>query len=128
MNQHANDGLRIKVYTVSLGCPKNRCDTEMMLGRLGPWYVPADNTAEADVILINTCGFIQPAVEESLQPSWGCPRRYRTTPRALCSRSPGVSLPGTGRSSAKNSRRLTSGSPFRSNPNGTGSSRKPWEK
>lgn len=84
MNQHANDGLRIKVYTVSLGCPKNRCDTEMMLGRLGPWYVPADNTAEADVILINTCGFIQPAVEESLQTILGLSAEIQdNTPRPL---------------------------------------------
>ncbi|MCF8038285.1 MAG: 30S ribosomal protein S12 methylthiotransferase RimO [Desulfohalobiaceae bacterium] len=57
----------IRVHTVSLGCPKNRIDTEKMLGRLGPEYSPADSADEAEVILVNTCGFIQPAVEESLQ-------------------------------------------------------------
>lgn len=56
----------VKVFTVSLGCPKNLVDTERLLGALGPAMVPADSVAEADLALINTCGFIQPAVEESV--------------------------------------------------------------
>ena len=57
----------VRVLTVSLGCPKNRVDTERMLGQLGGAYRPASEAREADVVLINTCAFIQPAVEESVQ-------------------------------------------------------------
>ena len=56
----------IKVYTVSLGCPKNRVDTEKLLGTLGDKYSPATELFEADLVLVNTCAFIEPAVEESL--------------------------------------------------------------
>lgn len=58
--------MNIKVYTVSLGCPKNRVDTERLLGTLGESMIPVESVAEADLTLINTCGFIQPAVEESV--------------------------------------------------------------
>lgn len=57
----------VKVYTVSLGCPKNLVDTERLLGTLGAAMVPVDSAREADLTLINTCGFIQPAVEESVE-------------------------------------------------------------
>ncbi len=56
------------VYVVSLGCPKNLVDTEHLLGefhRLG--YEPSDDPEDASVILVNTCAFIQPAVEEAIQ-------------------------------------------------------------
>lgn len=56
----------LKVHAVSLGCPKNRVDTERLLGSLGPSVVPAGNPEFADLVLINTCGFIRPAVEESV--------------------------------------------------------------
>jgi ribosomal protein S12 methylthiotransferase RimO len=56
----------IRVHTVSLGCPKNRVDTERLLGVLGPGLVPAEDAGHADLVLINTCGFIRPAVEESI--------------------------------------------------------------
>ncbi len=56
-----------KIYTVTLGCPKNRVDTEVMLGLLAEaGYQPTINVDEADFLLINTCGFIQPAVEEAI--------------------------------------------------------------
>jgi ribosomal protein S12 methylthiotransferase len=54
----------IKIYAISLGCPKNRVDTERLLGMVGAAAV--DELADADVALVNTCGFIAPAVEESL--------------------------------------------------------------
>lgn len=57
----------IRIFTISLGCPKNQVDTEWMLGGFGPGFVNADCSAEAEVVLINTCGFIEPAVSESLQ-------------------------------------------------------------
>ncbi|HIJ90286.1 MAG TPA: 30S ribosomal protein S12 methylthiotransferase RimO [Deltaproteobacteria bacterium] len=55
-------------FTVSLGCPKNLVDTELMLGLLvEAGYVPCDEAEEADLLLVNTCGFIQSAVEEGIQ-------------------------------------------------------------
>jgi len=57
----------INVFTVSLGCPKNRVDTERLLGTLGEAMVPVESVEEAHLAVINTCGFIQPAVEESVE-------------------------------------------------------------
>jgi ribosomal protein S12 methylthiotransferase len=55
------------VHFISLGCPKNRVDTERMAARLtGGGLLPVNDPSEADVILINTCGFITPASEESV--------------------------------------------------------------
>ena len=56
-----------KVHLVSLGCPKNRVDSEVMVGKLraGPFAL-VDDPSEADVIVVNTCSFIQPATEESV--------------------------------------------------------------
>ncbi|OGQ87644.1 MAG: ribosomal protein S12 methylthiotransferase RimO [Deltaproteobacteria bacterium RIFOXYD12_FULL_56_24] len=55
-------------FTVSLGCPKNLVDTELMLGLLvEAGYVPCDEAEEADLLLVNTCGFIQSAVEEGIE-------------------------------------------------------------
>jgi ribosomal protein S12 methylthiotransferase len=53
-------------YLISLGCPKNLVDSEGMatlLGRAG--YAAAAAAEEADLIIVNTCGFIEPAREES---------------------------------------------------------------
>lgn len=55
----------IKVYTQSLGCPKNLVDTEHVLGSLGE-FLAVDDLEDADVVFINTCAFIQSAVEESV--------------------------------------------------------------
>ncbi|MFO7727678.1 MAG: 30S ribosomal protein S12 methylthiotransferase RimO [Desulfonatronovibrio sp.] len=57
---------KIKIFTRSLGCPKNLVDTENILGGFGSLYEPAGDIADCQVVLINTCAFIQPAVEESL--------------------------------------------------------------
>lgn len=56
-----------KIAVSSLGCAKNLVDTEIMLGQLTKegWEVTAD-FQNADLILINTCGFIGPAKEESI--------------------------------------------------------------
>jgi ribosomal protein S12 methylthiotransferase RimO len=56
----------VRTYTVSLGCPKNRVDTERLLGALGSNMVPTESVLDADLVLVNTCGFIQPAIEESI--------------------------------------------------------------
>lgn len=57
----------IRIHTISLGCPKNRVDTEIMLGSLLSSIQPVDTPDQAEVVLINTCGFIEPAVQESVQ-------------------------------------------------------------
>ncbi|MEJ2500329.1 MAG: 30S ribosomal protein S12 methylthiotransferase RimO [Campylobacterales bacterium] len=54
-----------KLHIVSLGCTKNLVDTEVMMGRLKS-YEMTQSSDEADVIIVNTCGFIDAAKEESL--------------------------------------------------------------
>ena len=55
------------VYIVSLGCPKNRIDTEHMLGELAASNAAiVDEPGDADVIIVNTCGFINDAKQESI--------------------------------------------------------------
>jgi len=54
-----------KLHIVSLGCTKNLVDTEVMMGKLQNFEL-TDNEEEADVIIVNTCGFIDAAKEESL--------------------------------------------------------------
>ena len=54
-----------KLHIVSLGCTKNLVDTEVMLGRLKDFEM-TDASGEADVIIVNTCGFIDAAKQESL--------------------------------------------------------------
>jgi ribosomal protein S12 methylthiotransferase len=55
------------VYVVSLGCPKNLVDSEVMLGVLArSGYQTCATPEEAEVILVNTCGFIQSAAEEAV--------------------------------------------------------------
>ncbi|ACS81615.1 30S ribosomal protein S12 methylthiotransferase RimO [Maridesulfovibrio salexigens] len=57
---------KTRIYTISLGCPKNRVDTERMLGAFGDNMIAASTAEESDLVLINTCGFIGPATEESV--------------------------------------------------------------
>ena len=57
----------MKLLCISLGCDKNLVDTEMMLGLLNrDGYTFTDDEYEADVIVINTCCFINDAKEESV--------------------------------------------------------------
>jgi len=57
-----------KVGFISLGCPKNLVDSEVMLGhlRLGGYALTVD-ILEAEILIVNTCGFIDCAKEESIQ-------------------------------------------------------------
>ena len=55
----------LRVYSISLGCPKNLVDSEHLLGSLGQIEHVTD-IAKADLVFINTCGFILPAVQESI--------------------------------------------------------------
>lgn len=57
-----------KVHFVSLGCPKNRVDTEVMLGVAeASGYHQVTDAEDADVIVVNTCGFIDAAKQESIE-------------------------------------------------------------
>lgn len=57
----------VYIYVVSLGCDKNRIDTEHMLGILsGSNAAIVDEPETADVIIVNTCGFIKEAKQESI--------------------------------------------------------------
>ena len=55
-----------KLHLISLGCNKNLVDSEIMLGRLQNYDI-TDDIGDADVIIVNTCGFIKSAKEESIQ-------------------------------------------------------------
>lgn len=57
----------IKVGAVSLGCSKNTVDTEIMLGELASYgFEIVAEAACADIIIVNTCGFITPAKQDSI--------------------------------------------------------------
>jgi ribosomal protein S12 methylthiotransferase len=56
-----------RVHVVSLGCPKARVDTEVMIGLMkGDGYALSPNADDADAIVVNTCSFLESAVEESI--------------------------------------------------------------
>ena len=56
----------MKIWSLSLGCPKNRVDTERLLGSLGVPVQHVQHMGRAQMVFINTCGFIAPAVQESV--------------------------------------------------------------
>ena len=56
----------MNLYVISLGCDKNRVDTEKMLFRLRGMFNVVADIEQADVIIINTCGFIEPARVEAI--------------------------------------------------------------
>jgi ribosomal protein S12 methylthiotransferase len=57
-----------KVGFVSLGCPKNLVDSEVMMGQLKQsGYEITANAAEAETVVVNTCGFIESAKKESIE-------------------------------------------------------------
>ncbi len=61
-------GKETKVGMVSLGCPKNQCDAELMLARIAEaGYKIVPEAGLADVVVINTCGFITSAKEEAIE-------------------------------------------------------------
>jgi ribosomal protein S12 methylthiotransferase len=57
-----------KIGFISLGCPKNLVDSEVMMGQLkqNGYEITAD-AAEADTVVVNTCGFIESAKQESIE-------------------------------------------------------------
>ena len=60
--------MSIKVGLISLGCPKNQVDSEMMLAKLNAaGYEIVDDAYSADIVVINTCGFIEDAKKEAIE-------------------------------------------------------------
>ena len=56
-----------KVGIVSLGCPKNQVDAEMLLFTLkSKGFELVNDPADADAVIVNTCGFIESAKQESI--------------------------------------------------------------
>lgn len=56
-----------KIHFVSLGCPKNLVDSEIMLGHLlNEGYSVTESEQDADTVIINTCGFVDDAKQESI--------------------------------------------------------------
>ena len=65
-----------KVGFVSLGCPKNLVDSEVMMGILAHnGYELTPRADEAEVLVVNTCSFIEAAQKNRWMPSW----RWRST-------------------------------------------------
>ena len=57
-----------RIHFISLGCPKNRVDSEVMVGvAQDRGFKPTDDAEDADVIVVNTCGFIEAAKRESIE-------------------------------------------------------------
>ena len=57
----------MKIGFVSLGCPKNLVDSEVMMGQLASrGHTLTPHPSEADAIVVNTCSFIDPAKQESI--------------------------------------------------------------
>lgn len=57
---------KYKLGIISLGCDKNRVDTEIILGNLKDKFEITNNPKNADVIIVNTCGFIEASKQESI--------------------------------------------------------------
>lgn len=65
MGQYGEVRVGKKLHLISLGCTKNLIDSEVMLGALREYHI-TDEVSEADVIIVNTCGFISAAKQESI--------------------------------------------------------------
>ncbi len=66
-NLHMSNIAKGTYAFISLGCPKNLVDSERMLGKLAQdGYALVPDAEGADVVVVNTCGFIEPARQESL--------------------------------------------------------------
>ncbi|WP_411682957.1 30S ribosomal protein S12 methylthiotransferase RimO [Clostridium thailandense] len=57
---------KLKVGLISLGCDKNRIDSEIILSHINMDNIIVNNPKEADIIIVNTCGFIESAKQESI--------------------------------------------------------------
>jgi tRNA A37 methylthiotransferase MiaB len=90
-----------KVGMVSLGCPKNLVDSERILTKLrSDGYQMSPDYDQADVVLVNTCGFLDSAKEESLAAiGEASPRTAASSSPAAWATRPRSSAPGSRRCS-----------------------------
>ena len=58
---------KTRIGILSLGCPRNLVDSENILGRLQLKGYPLTEIEQADVAIVNTCGFIEDAKKESIE-------------------------------------------------------------
>jgi ribosomal protein S12 methylthiotransferase len=56
----------LKIGMISLGCDKNRIDSEILLGNLKTKHTIVADPIEADILIVNTCGFIESSKQESI--------------------------------------------------------------
>lgn len=71
----------MKISVVTLGCSKNEIDSELMMSVLkNNNYIEANSLDDADIIIVNTCGFIEKAKEESIETIWEM-SRYKSEGR-----------------------------------------------
>ena len=83
-NYEINATTSYSVYLMTLGCDKNRVDGEVMLGNLvAAGMIPAMEAAAADAIIVNTCGFIREATQESIDAVLEM-AAYKSNPEAKC--------------------------------------------
>ena len=61
-----------KIGMIGLGCPKNQVDAELMLAKLQNDFQIADNIEDADLVIVNTCGFIDAAKQEAIETILTC--------------------------------------------------------
>ncbi len=76
-----------RVALISLGCPKNLVDSEVMLGLLqDAGHEVVEDAQAAEVVIVNTCAFIEPAVEEAVEALLDVVelRGEGETPRVIC--------------------------------------------
>ncbi len=68
MKNQAQEITAKKVHFISLGCPKNLVDSEIMAGTLmKDGYSVVNEAEDADTVVVNTCGFIEDSKKESIQ-------------------------------------------------------------
>ena len=64
--------MKQKIAMIGLGCPKNQVDAELMLARLAPQFTIVGEVADADLVIVNTCGFIEDAKREAIETILQC--------------------------------------------------------
>ena len=64
--------MKQKIGMIGLGCPKNQVDAELMLARLAPEFTIVNDIEDADLVIVNTCGFIEDAKREAIEAILQC--------------------------------------------------------
>jgi ribosomal protein S12 methylthiotransferase len=86
-NKEKRDSRQLAVGFVALGCPKNIVDSEKMLSLVAQaGFVIDYDISRADIIIINTCGFIQPAIDEAkaaINEAIGCKRKKNAATKKI---------------------------------------------